>query len=92
MPLGTFVVSEYEEKEYFLEPGDILLLMTDGVTEMYNSNEEMYETNLIEKDIKEFAHLSAQEIVDRLFKQARDWRGSEPLRDDMTMLVLKIKN
>jgi len=92
LPLGTFVVSEYEEKEYMLEPGDILLLMTDGVTEMYNSNEEMYETGLIEKDIKEYAQLTAQEIVDRLFKQARDWRGSEPLRDDMTMLVLKIKN
>jgi sigma-B regulation protein RsbU (phosphoserine phosphatase) len=92
LPLGTFVVSEYEEKEYMLETGDILLLMTDGVTEMYNSNEEMYETGLIEKDIKEYAHLSAQEIIDRLFRQAHNWRGSEPLRDDMTMLVLKIKN
>ena len=92
LPLGTYVVSDYEEKECYLEPGDILLLMTDGVTEMYNSKEEMYETRLIEKQIKEISHHSAQEIVNQLFKYAHDWRGNEPLRDDMTMLVLKIKN
>ena len=91
LPLGTFVVSEYEEKEYILEPDDILLMMTDGVTEMFNSNEEMYETNLIEKQIKEITHLPAQEIIDHLFKYAHEWRGNEPLHDDMTMLILKIK-
>ena len=91
LPLGTYVVSDYEEKEYLLEPGDILLLMTDGVTEMYNSKEEMYETTFIEKQIKGISHLTAQEIVNRLFKYAQAWRGNEPLRDDMTILVLKIK-
>lgn len=91
LPLGTYVVSDYEEKEYPIEPGDILLLMTDGVTEMYNSSEEMYETELIENQIKGIAHLPAQKIVDQLFKYAHEWRGNEPLRDDMTMLVLKIK-
>jgi len=91
LPLGTFVISDYEEKEYSLEPGDILLLMTDGVTEMFNSKEEMYETESIEKQIKDNAHLTAQEIVDQLFRYAHEWRGNEPLRDDMTMLVLKIK-
>jgi sigma-B regulation protein RsbU (phosphoserine phosphatase) len=91
LPLGTFVVSEYEEKEYLLESGDILLLMTDGVTEMFNSKEEMYGNVFIDKQIKENAHLPAQEIIEQLFKNAHAWRGSEPLRDDMTMLVLKIK-
>jgi len=90
LPLGTFVLSDYEEKEYLLETGDILLLMTDGVTEMYNSEEEMYETKFIEKQLIENSHLPAQEIVNRLFKHAQDWRHNEPLRDDMTMLVLKI--
>jgi sigma-B regulation protein RsbU (phosphoserine phosphatase) len=91
LPLGTFVISEYEEKEYLLEPGDILLLMTDGVTEMYNSNEEMYETKFIEKQIKEITQLSAQEIIDHLFKHAHEWRNTAALHDDMTMLILKIK-
>ena len=92
LPLGTFVVSEYEEKEYSLEPGDILILMTDGVTEMYNSAEEMYETKFIEQQLKENSNLSAREIVNQLFKHAHEWRGNEPLRDDMTILILKLKN
>lgn len=91
LPLGTFVLLDYEEKEYSLEPGDILLLMTDGVTEMFNSRGEMYETKLIENQIKDYSHLPAQEIVNHLFDQANAWRGTEPLHDDMTMLVLKIR-
>ena len=91
LPLGTFVLSDYEEKEYSLDLGDILLLMTDGVTEMYNSKKEMYETEFIEKLLIENSYLQAQEIVDLLFRHAQDWRGNEPLHDDMTMLVLKIK-
>jgi len=91
LPLGIFVLSDYQEQEYLLEPGDILLLMTDGVTEMLNSAGEMYETKIIEKQIKENSHLPAQEIVNQLFNQANIWRENEPLRDDMTMLVLKIQ-
>jgi hypothetical protein len=91
LPLGTFFLSNYEEKEYLLEPGDILLLMTDGVTELQNSNGEMYETKFIEKQIKDNSHLPAQGIVNLLFNYANNWRGTEPLHDDMTMLVLKIK-
>ena len=91
LPLGTFFLSNYEEKEYLLEPGDILILMTDGVTELQNSAGEMYETKFMQKQIKENSHLSAQEIVNQLFDQANSWRGNEPLYDDMTMIVLKIK-
>ena len=91
LPLGTFVLLDYEEKEYSLEPGDILLLMTDGVTEMFNSHGEMYETKLIEEQIKKYSHLQPQEIVNKLFDNANIWRGNEPLHDDMTMLVLKTR-
>jgi serine phosphatase RsbU (regulator of sigma subunit) len=65
--------------------------MTDGVTELYNSKEEMYETRFIEEQLKEYYQYSAKEIVNRLVSAAHIWRGEEPLRDDMTMLVLKIK-
>ena len=91
LPLGTFFLSNYEEEECLLETGDILLLMTDGVTELQNSAGEMYETEIIEKQIKESSNLSAQEMVNKLFEHANIWRGNEPLHDDMTMLVLKIK-
>jgi sigma-B regulation protein RsbU (phosphoserine phosphatase) len=92
LPLGTFVLSDYEEKEYLLEANDILLLMTDGVTELQNSAGEMYELKHIENQIKENSHLTANELVKELFKLAHIWRGDEPFRDDMTMLALKIKN
>ena len=91
LPLGTFYLSDYEEKEYLLEQGDILLLMTDGVTELQNPDGKMYETEIIEKQIKENSNFSAEEIVNELFKYANIWRGNEPLHDDMTMLILKIK-
>lgn len=91
LPLGTFVLSDYEEKEYLLEIDDILLLMTDGVTELQNSAGEMYELKLIENQVRENSHLTANELVKQLFKLAHIWRGDVPFRDDMTMLALKIK-
>jgi sigma-B regulation protein RsbU (phosphoserine phosphatase) len=91
IPLGAFVISDYEEKQYSLSPGDILVLMTDGVTELFNSSGEMYETKLIEKQLKGCSDLPAKEIINQLVDSANLWRGNEALYDDMTLLVLKIK-
>ncbi len=91
IPLGTFASNNYEEKEIFLAPGDVAVFMTDGVTELFNSNGEMYGTKLIEEQIKKYADCSAQEIINHLVNEADNWRGAEALRDDMTLLVLKIK-
>jgi hypothetical protein len=91
IPLGAFFIADYEETQYSISSGDIIVLMTDGVTELYNSKEEMYETRFIEEQLKEFSEYPAKEIVTHLVSAADIWRGEEPLRDDMTMLVLKIK-
>ena len=91
LPLGTFVIPDYDEKQIVLSPGDIIVFMTDGVTELCNQKGEMYESKFIEEQLKECSDLSAQEIVDYLVKQADNWRGQEPLRDDMTLLVINVK-
>ncbi|MEJ2193839.1 MAG: PP2C family protein-serine/threonine phosphatase [Ignavibacteriaceae bacterium] len=90
IPLGTFVVSDYEEKEFSLAPGDIVVLMTDGVTELQNTGGQMYDTNLIEEQLIERSKLPSQEIINHLVSNANSYRGEEPLHDDMTLLVLKI--
>jgi len=91
IPLGSYIQLDYKEKAYLLNPGDVLVLMTDGVTELHNPGGEMYETKFIEDQLKEFSNLSAQEIINHLVSKANLWRGEEPLHDDMTMLVFKIK-
>ena len=53
IPLGAFFIADYEETQYSISSGDIIVLMTDGVTELYNSKEEMYETRFIEEQLKE---------------------------------------
>jgi sigma-B regulation protein RsbU (phosphoserine phosphatase) len=92
IPLGSYIHFDYEAKEYLLNPGDVLILMTDGVTELHNSKGEMYETKQIEEQLKEYSELSAQEILDHLVEGANRWRDEQSLHDDMTMLVLKIKH
>jgi len=92
IPLGTFVVSDYEEKEFSLAPGDIVVLMTDGVTELQNMEGQMYESKLIEEQLLECSNLPSQEIITHLVSKANAYRGEEPLHDDMTLLVLKIND
>lgn len=91
IPLGTFAMSSIEEKEIALAPGDVVVLMTDGVTELLNTSGQMYETKLIEEQLKESSKLSSREIINQLVSKANLWRGEEPLHDDMTLLILKIK-
>ena len=42
LPLGLFPVAEYEEFETVLDPGDVLLLHTDGLVEAHNPDREMF--------------------------------------------------
>jgi sigma-B regulation protein RsbU (phosphoserine phosphatase) len=85
--LGIAVGSEYEEREIYLEPGDFLILLTDGVTERkigryYIQREEL--VSLLEEETS----ASAQEMANHLYRRLLLLSQFE-LQDDYTMIVLR---
>lgn len=71
-----------------MKPGDVLVLYTDGISETENINGEPFGKERI-MDVLNRKEGSAQEIVDAIMNDLRDFAGFEKLDDDITVLVLK---
>jgi sigma-B regulation protein RsbU (phosphoserine phosphatase) len=87
--VGLFSTIHYEQAVVELEPGDLLLAFTDGLTEPENSYGEEYgETRLLE--VARRALGSRPELlVEEIYRSVSDWTGSPELQDDMTLLLAR---
>jgi sigma-B regulation protein RsbU (phosphoserine phosphatase) len=75
-----------------LEPGDVLLLYTDGVTEAMNSDREQFGIERLAQCISQSAHLSASGMVQALRQELQAFTAGQSLADDTTILVCKLLN
>jgi len=78
---------EIDEGECQLEPGDVLLLHTDGVVEALSSAGEMYGIERLSAAFAASGHLPAQIICDRLVQDVSAWTQRQD--DDMTLIVAR---
>ena len=90
MILGITPEIDFEEKYAYFQPGDILVLYTDGIIETENSSQQMYGMERLKAAITDNSALSAQEIIDNTMNDARMFQGRRHFNDDVTMIVLKI--
>jgi len=90
-PLGILKGFEYTEEEIKLEKGDILILMTDGITEARDSSGKLYsESGRLERIISGLKpDLSADAMVDAFIEDAMEYSGGVR-EDDMTVVVAKV--
>lgn len=87
--VGAFPFSRYDESCLTLNPGDLLVCYTDGITEPENAFGEMFgEERLIEL-VKRHAHLEDVEIIKNVLESVRGWTGTPELHDDMTLLIAR---
>ncbi|MBN1540718.1 SpoIIE family protein phosphatase [candidate division KSB1 bacterium] len=85
---GKFA-SSLQEYHVSYQPGDVMLFVTDGVTEVLNpSGDDFGEDRLIEL-FRAIAHLSAVEIRDRIVRETRQFSGDALQLDDQTLVVVK---
>jgi sigma-B regulation protein RsbU (phosphoserine phosphatase) len=81
----------YESGEVTLEPGDVLALFTDGVTEAMSPGGEEYGEERLEPLLAKHREGTAQQILDAVLADiARFTQDPPSLSDDLTMIVLKV--
>ena len=85
--LGVDKKTKYRQYEKQVNPGDMIVLLSDGVTECRTSEGFIERETLIEF-IKNNMHLHAQEIVTNIYKQLERMQHFQ-LRDDFTLIILK---
>lgn len=92
VPLGSLTGYSYRERSLSLAPGDVVVLMSDGYPERFNGKNEMLDYGSAKSVLLEIAILSPQEIIEVFVKVADKWANGRPQDDDMTFVVLKVKN
>lgn len=91
LPLGSSVQYPYENKCLALNSGDILLMMSDGLTELFDSEKKMLGISKVEDVLSNADGMSASDIVNQLTQLMNTWAGGREPHDDITIMVLKMQ-
>lgn len=89
LPLGLTPDATYEEIALDLQPGDTLLLYTDGVVEALSPDREMFGFDRLMQTLSRERHQTAEELVDRVLHIASAFSRGDGQQDDMGVMVLK---
>ncbi len=88
IPIGVQEGATWSKASVQLQPGDRLLLYTDGVPEADNGNGDYLTTGPMLEIAKENLDLSAEELQDRILQNLSDFVGDAPQSDDITLMIL----
>lgn len=72
-----------------LAPGDLLVLLTDGIYEYENPAGTQFGSARVEQVLKRHHEAPALELSSRLLGAVQDFAGGAPQEDDITMVILK---
>jgi serine phosphatase RsbU (regulator of sigma subunit) len=89
-PLGAFAGFPFQELEAVLLPGDVLLLLSDGLPELFNVDDEQLGDDNILECFQQNALQSPQTIIDALVQLGDEWGGERAQDDDVTLVVMKV--
>jgi sigma-B regulation protein RsbU (phosphoserine phosphatase) len=87
--LGPNPKATYSVGVRTIEPGDLVVLYTDGITEAEDANGEEYGRDRLIHVIRASRHLDPIAIVDRAFSDFDEFALASPPADDQTMLIVK---
>jgi len=90
LPLGIFKDSSYKELQRPLEPGQIIVIGTDGIWETHNPQGDAFGKEALRNIIRTQAQQPAREILRAVIDALEDFRSSGPQEDDVTLVIIKV--
>ena len=89
LPLGMLEVASYEVKSMQLQPGDKLVLYSDGLSEAESEDGEFFDRKAFRETLLANAALGCKEFHSKLVEAVEDFSEGAELSDDITTLVLE---
>jgi PAS domain S-box-containing protein len=86
---GVTKETAFEEKSIALNPGDLVLLYTDGITEAQNPKGEFFGTERLARLLATQSPNAPQEIINKIVTELRSFCEGASFDDDVSMVVLK---
>jgi sigma-B regulation protein RsbU (phosphoserine phosphatase) len=87
--LGALREAYLEERELALQPGDLLLFYSDGLTEAMNPERQFFGEARLEAVLAANQGVGAQEALESIVGAVRDFCGNAPQADDLTLFVVR---
>lgn len=87
--LGILPIAPYQEEAERLEPGDMLVVYSDGVTEATNLNYDEFDEERLIEVLRRNRTEPAVAIVEAVTKALAEFTGTAPQADDITLVVAK---
>jgi GAF domain-containing protein len=87
--LGVFEEANYQEYSVDFQPGDVMLLYTDGLTDAVNFEKEEFGLNRVKEVMVQARAESAANILEMLAASVKAHTGGMEAFDDLTMVALK---
>jgi sigma-B regulation protein RsbU (phosphoserine phosphatase) len=91
MKSGAIFRQSLEEEVTQIEPGDVFLLYTDGITETMNLQHEEFGAERLADIVKQFSGDGPEVMVDQIMDRIRHFRGPRPPADDATIVAMLVE-
>ena len=88
VPVGILPEYPFEEKEYKFEPGDRLVVFSDGASDATNGEDEFFSEERLESLVMKHNDLTADELLDKICDEIKTFTGDAPQFDDITLVIV----
>ena len=89
--LGVMEGMKYTRNSLQLNPGDALVMYTDGVTEAENKEHAQFGESRLEAELAALKGAPSKQIVESVLAKVREFTAGAPQSDDITQLVIRRK-
>lgn len=90
VPLGLLSDRDYDQVQFQAEPGDLIVLYSDGIEDQLGEGDKDFGRDRLVKRLKNSAHLPPQDVLGAIFNDIDRFRLASPLTDDQTLIALKV--
>jgi len=87
--LGVLDQFPYEEEVVPVDPGDVLVVFSDGITEAFDLEDQQFGERRLEEVIRSCMPEPAEAIIGKIVAAVREYAGDAPQADDLTLVVMK---
>lgn len=79
----------FQEADLRLEPGDTLLMYSDGVIESFDRQQRLYGIDRLQRSLQTYADQPLRRVIPCIHAEIEAWRDGLPQKDDETMLAIR---
>ncbi len=87
--LGALPDINYEQEEENFEPGDTLVIYSDGITEAMNESDEEFTLDRLKEILKNNFELPANSLLNKIIHEVKNHTGKAAQSDDITLIIIK---